>query len=552
MSLHLNPIGPVPEETAHVAHAAFPNGNRYMQMRDILGSVYADDQFTDVFSGRGRPATSPWRLALVTVMQFAEGLTDRQAAEAVRARIDWKYTLALDLADPGFDYSVLSEFRARLIQGSADQRLLDTLLERCKERGYLKARGRQRTDSTHVLGVLRVLDRVERVAETVRAALNVLAVEAPDWVRTHVSSDWYERYGQRIEEYRLPKGHEARVAYARQVGADGQWLLDSLTSADSADPAASLRGLPEVVTLRLVWEQQFVRGDDGRLELRDPKAVPSASEIVESPYEPEARFATKRGRHWVGYKVHMTETCDEDLPHLVTHVETTQAPATDVGQLSSIQDALAQRALLPTEHLVDAGYMRARNILLSRQRHGIELVGPVDEEHQWQGRVEQGYVTRRFHLDWERRVAVCPEGHYSIRWDETTGPRGRVMSHVSWDRQDCLPCPSRLRCTHATTGARTLLLPARDEYETLVAGRLYQATEAFKQRYALRAGIEGTISQSVRAFGLRQARYRGLRKTHLQQVASAAALNMGRVISWLNGVPRALTRRSRFARLATA
>ncbi len=217
----------------------------------------------------------------------------------------------------------------------------------------------------------------------------------------------------------------------------------------------------------------------------------------------------------MGYKVHITETCDEDLPHLVTQVETTQAPATDVGQLGSIQDALAHRALLPTEHLVDAGYVRARNILLSRQRHGIKLIGPVDEEHQWQGRVEEGYVTRRFHLDWDRRVAVCPEGHQSIRWDETTGPRGRVMSHVSWGRQDCLPCPSRLRCTHAATGARTLLLPSRDEYETLVAGRLHQATEAFKQRYAQRARIEGTISQSVRAFGLRQARYRGLRETHL-------------------------------------
>jgi transposase len=256
---------------------------------------------------------------------------------------------------------------------------------------------------------------------------------------------------------------------------------------------------------------------------------------------------------WVGYKVPVTETCDEDLPHLVTHVETTPAPATDVAQLAAIQDALVQRALLPAEHLVDAGYMRARNVLLSRQRHDVELIGPVDEEHQWQGRLQGGFVTRRFHLDWERRVALCPEGRQSIRWNETTGPRGRVMSHVSWDRQDCLPCPSRLRCTHAANGARTLLLPSRDEYETLVAGRrLYQTTEAFKQRYAQRAGIEGTISQSVRALGLRQARSRGLRKTHVHEVATAAALNLGRLANWLNGIPLASTRCSRFARLASA
>lgn len=549
MSLHPSSLGPVPEETARVARASFPHGNLYMQMRDVLGMLYEDIQFTDLFSHRGRPAVSPWRLALVTVMQFAEGLTDRQTAEAVRARIDWKYALALELDDSGFDFSVLSEFRRRLVQGSAEQRLLDALLERCKERGYLKARGHQRTDSTHVLGALRVLDRLERVGETLRAALNALATEAPAWVRAHVQPDWYERYSRRIEEYRLPKGREARFAYAAQVGADGQRVLDALALADT--PAA-LRNLPEIAALQLVWEQQFAHGDDGLMQLRDPKALPSAREIVESPYEPDARFATKRGMHWVGYKIHVTETCDEDLPHLVTQVETTPAPATDVGQLGSIQDALAQQALLPAEHLVDAGYVRARNILVSRQRHGVELIGPVDEEHQWQGRVEGGYVTRRFHLDWERRVAVCPEGRHSIRWDETTGPRGRVMSHVSWDRQDCLPCPSRLRCTHAATGARTLLLPSRDEYETLVAGRAHQATEAFKQRYAQRAGIEGTISQSVRAFGLRQARYRGLRKTHLQEVATAVALNLRRITSWQNGDPRACTRCSRFARLASA
>src|SRR5262249_49750286 len=164
MTLHPTPITPVPEETARVAHAAFPSGNTYMQMRDILGVIYRDEQFADLFAGRGRPVVPPWRLALVTVMQFAEGLADRQAADAVRARIDWKYALGLDLTDAGFDYSVLSEFRARLVAGSAEERLLDVLLAVCAQHGYLKARGKQRTDSTHVLAVVRTLYRLERVA----------------------------------------------------------------------------------------------------------------------------------------------------------------------------------------------------------------------------------------------------------------------------------------------------------------------------------------------------------------------------------------------------
>src|SRR5262249_51080576 len=124
-----------------------------------------------------------------------------------------------------FDYTLLCEFRARLVHGSAAERLLDTLLEACTRRGLLKARGRQRTDGTHVLGVLGVLSRLERVAETLRAALNALAAEAPAWVQQRVPMDWYERYGRRIEEYLLPRGQAARATYAQQVGADGAWLL---------------------------------------------------------------------------------------------------------------------------------------------------------------------------------------------------------------------------------------------------------------------------------------------------------------------------------------
>jgi transposase len=324
----------------------------YMQMRDILGIIYCDEQFADLFAGRGRPVIPPWRLALVTVMQFAEGLADRQAADAVRARIDWKYALGLELTDAGFDYSVLSEFRARLVAGSAEERLLDVLLAACAQHGYLKARGKQRTDSTHVLAVVRTLYRLERVAETLRATLNALATVAPDWLRTQVSPDWYERSGRRIEEERLPKGRQARRMYAAQVGADGQQLLEA---AETSDAPEQVRQAPEVEVLRRIWSQQFTRAQDGGFQLCDPKALPKAREILESPYEAEARYAIKRGRHWVGYKVHLTETCDADAPHLITQVHTTIAPAHDVEQLLTIQQSLAARNLLPALQLVDTG-----------------------------------------------------------------------------------------------------------------------------------------------------------------------------------------------------
>src|SRR4051812_14072509 len=186
-------------------------------------------------SQAGQPACPPWRLALITLMQVREGLSDRQPAEAVRARIDWKYLLGLELSDPGFDFSVLCEFRDRLLAGGAQERLQERVLEVARVLGVLKARGRQRTDSTHVLAAVRTLNRLELVAETLRAALNATAAVAPEWLRALAPSAWYERYGRRIEDTRLPQSAAQREAYACQVGEDGFCLLDALAAPDAPE-----------------------------------------------------------------------------------------------------------------------------------------------------------------------------------------------------------------------------------------------------------------------------------------------------------------------------
>ena len=258
MSLKPTPIEPVPEATARVAKAAFRRGNPLLTLRDELGAIFADADFADLFPERGQPGLAPWRLALVTLLQFREDLPDRRAAEAVRARIDWKYALGLELTDPGFDASVLCEFRARLVEGGAEERLLGRLLERCRELGLLKARGRQRTDATHVLASIRVLNRLELVGETLRAALNEVAAVAPDWLRGVASEAWFKRYARRVEDDRLPRSATEREAYARAVGEDGFALLDRLDG-DGPEAPEALRSLPRVAVLRQVWERHFAR-----------------------------------------------------------------------------------------------------------------------------------------------------------------------------------------------------------------------------------------------------------------------------------------------------
>jgi transposase len=271
MSMRPSPIEPVPEETARIARAAFCKGNLLMRIRDEIGVLYGDQMFASLYDARGQLAIAPWRLALVTVFQFLENLSDRQAAEAVRGRIDLKYALSLELEDAGFDFSVLCEFRARLLAGEHDQNLLEVMLEHLGERGLVKARGKQRTDSTHVLAAIRSLNHLELVGETLRAALNAVARSAPEWLARQNRPDWAERYGARVEQYRLPKGEAARQALGEAIGADGHDLLAALFAETQR---FWLCRLPAVERLRIIWIQQFYH-DQGRVRWRRPVDQPT-------------------------------------------------------------------------------------------------------------------------------------------------------------------------------------------------------------------------------------------------------------------------------------
>lgn len=546
MSLKPQAMCPVPQETARVARAVYPKGNLCMQMRDVLGSIYTDGDFADLFPKEGQPAQAPWRLALVTVMQFVENLSDRQAANAVRARIDWKYLLGLDLTDPGFDASVLSEFRARLVESNAEERLLEKMLTLFGQKGWLKARGRQRTDSTHVLAKIRALNRLLCVWETMRSALNSLAVVAPDWLRAHSQEEWVERYGPRSEDSRLPAGEAERKALSEEIGQQGRELLDALF-----DPSAPdwLRQVPAVEILRKVWVQNYQRVNTV-VRWRASEDLPPASRYISSPYDEEAHYSKKRSTQWEGYKVHLTETCEAHLPLIVTHVETTAAPISDDAMTTAIHSGLDRKQLLPDEHIVDTGYVDAKLLVESQRDYQVNLVGPTRKDYHWQARQQKGFDASHFPIDWQKQEATCPEGHTSISWTPAIDNRKNEVIKIKFSTKDCQACPSRSLCTQSLGHVRrTVTIRPQTQYQALKQRREQEETKEFKQVYAKRAGIEGTISQGVRVMGLRRSRYIGQEKTHLQHIATAAALNLVRCLAWVNGVPRAQTRRSAFVRL---
>jgi transposase len=547
MSLKPEPIQPVPEETARVARAVHPKGHPYLTLRDKLGTIFEDGDFVDLFPTRGQPAFSPWRLALVTILQFRENLSDRQAAEAVRDRLAWKYLLGLELTDTGFDYSVLSEFRGRLLQGGAEELLLEKILERCQTLGLVKVRGKQRTDSSHVLASIRVMNRLELVAETLRAMLNELATEAPEWLRNIAPEEWYQRYGRRIEDTRLPQGAAKREAYAQVIGQDGFKLLDMLTKSDAPQ---GLNKLPKVQILRRVWERHF-KHEEGQVRLKANRELSSASEAVESPYDDEARYRSRSGTKWTGYIVHVSETCDDDTPNLLTNMFTTDASVHEARCTAQIQQALVDKRLSPGQHLVDAAYVGADLLVSSKQEQGITLVGPGRSDPSWQSKVEGAYDRYQFDIDWEKKQARCPQGERSAAWQELTDRKtNEPYVRIVFRREDCLVCKARPQCTRYEGHARRLRVQQQAQYEALKEARQRHTSKEGKRLYAKRAGVEGTVSQGVRGFGLRQTRYRGRAKTHLQHVATAAAMNIDRIVAWFDNIPRTTTRTSRFMALA--
>ncbi|WP_329276511.1 IS1182 family transposase [Streptomyces sp. NBC_01451] len=549
MSLQPGDYQRIPARTVRTAWAACPKGTPAMLVRDRLDVLFEDEEFADLYPADGRPGFSPGQLALVSVLQFAEDLSDRAAAQAVRTRIDWKYALGLELEDSGFDHSLLCDFRARLVEGDAADRMLGVMLKRLTEAGLLKSGGRQRTDATYALAAVRRLSRLELAEESLRAALEELAEIAPGWLLPLIEPEWDKRYGRRIEIRKVAGGPEAVIARAETFGRDGQKVLAALWSPGTP---GRLRALPQVEILRQVWVHHYYWDEEGRLRWRDGHALPPASLRFDSPYDTDAHYCTKNGTEWSGYRVHYTETCEEQRPEIVVHVATTIAPVQDGRLTEQIHDDLAQAALVPAEHVVDAAYITPAHVQRAQQVHAITLLGPIVADHSRQAKNGEGFGKSAFTINWGNQQATCPQGNLSREWRPL-----RISGHdyiqVKFDKATCLACPVRPQCTDAVSGPRSLaLLPTRELHEIQQSNRLDQNTEDWQRRYAIRAGIEATLSQTVRSNGLRRARYRGLAKTHVQHMLTAMACNLTRTADWITETPRGRTRSSRFHTLCTA
>jgi transposase len=559
-----------------------------VEVRDRLGQWLADEDFAAAFGVRGRPGWAPSRLALVTVLQRAEKLTDRLAAEAVRIRLDWKYLLGLPVDDPGFDHTVLAEFRGKVADAGLEQLVLDALLERLAADGLVTAGGKQRTDSTHVIAAVAALNRLELAGESVRAALEALTAAHPDWLADRICvPDFARRYGTPMTSWRPPvsqaKRDELAIAYAR----DGYALLDAVR--DPRSPGW-LRELPAVEVLRRVLVQNYTRTITGsgrevikrREKAPDGDGLPPGHLRIASPYDTDARWGVKRDTFWLGYKLHVAETCDDPppcdcrpdtlpgdghdaghgpehdaehrkgcallvFPNLITHVATTGATVTDNQMTSAIHDDLAAKDLLPGRHYLDSGYLSAALVVAEAARHGVALIGPLLADTSAQARAAGGYARADFTVDYDTETVTCPQGKRSSSWTPCT-QKGQAAAVATFSSADCGPCPARAQCTTSNKKRRQLTILPRGLAEAQAATRNAEKTTGFQADYARRAGVEGTMHQAA-SHGARRSRYRGLPKTRLDHAFMATALNLLRLEAYWNGKPLDRQRTSHLARL---
>jgi transposase len=500
----------IPEETAALGRVLLDGDNLYRILGDQRADLVTDGDFIDLYSHLGGPALSPLILSLVLIFQMLARLPDRLAVEAVRERIDWKYTLHVPLDWKGFHFTNLSHFRQWLLEHDAEYWGFDQLLHKLVDLGFIRRRGKQRTDSTHISGQLAKLTRLELVLETLRMALLALEEQAEDWVTDTIPEVFQQRYSERRYEYDLKE--EEIAAELRQAGADGFWLLQQVATAPTA-----VRALEALHTLLTVWAQQFEGDANGTYQ--GPREQLTAHGLVQSPHETEARYRRKRGKAWQGYVGQVTETAEEaGDPNFITDVEVTDAQLSDHDALPAVQGRLTERDLTPSEKYVDQAYVSGTQLAES-QAQGTCLVGPVAGETD-----PKEYKLSDFEVDLAQQTATCLGGQQAVRW--TTGHRSDgTLEYRAYFGEQCEQCPQRHSCTDAKAG-RTITI--HEHHAHVVQRRSEMQTEVFWEVMKRRPPVEGTISQLTR-LGMRRVHYRGRQKANLQLILTATAVNLRRL-----------------------
>jgi transposase len=471
----------------------------------------------------GRPPIDPVLLCGVTLLQFMEKVADRRASEQVVYHLGWKYALDLELDDDGFHSTVLVYFRDRLEEKKAERMIFDGVVDLLIELGLVKRKGKQRLDSTHIVGYVKAMSWMECAIETLRLALEDLEHQVGQNKRPEFWGRLWKFYVESHLDWRLSKTEQANRH--RQCGRDMRELVKWI---DAENPKLAER--EAVKLLRRVFDEQF-EVVEGKLELSTQRP----SRAVQNPHDPDAHYADKRTKQWTGYKVHVAETVDPEVPikekgepaeHFITEMFTTEAAQDEMAGLTEVLKREQQHhEIAPQAIYSDGGYV-TEHTLTQAEQNGIELLGPTRPNPH-----KGPYNTDAFQVDVDKRQAICPQGKLSTQCSCIKDSyMGTEYYRIEWGNQ-CDSCPVQKQCTRSKGGRRTLVVGLRHD---LVQQRRKEMTEAgFSKSMHPRNGIEGTHSELVRGHAMRRTKYRGLSRVGLSHYFMGAACNVKRYLNLL-------------------
>jgi transposase/IS5 family transposase len=511
-----------------LADGLFGKTDRYRLFREkILPALRgAREKFAELYCvTSGRPAIEPVIMAGTTLLQFMEKAPDRKAVNELRLNIGWKYALDLTLDYAGFDPSSLVYFRRRLVNSGSERLLFDTILHELQKAGLVRKKRKERIDSTHIVGNVARLSRLEMVRETLRLFMKEITkqngIDVPEnW------EELEERYVDTdIDYHRLTKVTISKKT--KQAGNDMQRIVSWLSNQPQW-----VRDLEESTLLERVYHEQYEEREGKGPTFRKKEG----SGTVKNPHDPEVQWATKDKdlrKQWEGYKLQVIETVGEKTTEpgeptggVITEMTTTPALVSDVEGMEEALAAQREHGVGVAEELhADAGYV-TDDTLAEAKEEGRELIGPARPAP------TKGVLpVEQFEVDMKKKEAVCPQGKTSTRYRVTTESRtGRESHQFEWG-EHCDGCPLQSQCTKSKTGRRRLTVGRH--HEELQARRREMEDEAYRALLRKRNGIEGTISEGVRAYGMRRTRYRGLAKTRLANYTIGAACNVNR---WLRRI----------------
>ncbi len=512
--------------TDYLAGDLFGPANRYRLFREKIWPKLLElsPKLEALYCAEnGRPGIDPVLLCGVTLLQFMEKAADRSATERVVYHLGWKYALDLELDYAGFHATVLVYFRDRLEDNKVERMIFDGIVKLLVELGLVKRKGKQRLDSTHIVGYVKAMSLLECAIETLRLALEDLKVKVGRKKQPEFWDRLWELYVESKLDWRLNKTERDRRY--RQCGQDMRELLEWL---DGNDP--KLAGREAVKLLRRVFGEQFEMVD-GKLELA-PKRPPRA---VQNPHDSDAHYADKRSKQWIGYKVHVTETVDPQQPikkkgeptdHFITEMLTVEAAQDEkAGLTETLTREQAHHEIEPRAIYTDAGYV-TEHTLTQAEQNGMELLGPTRPDPH-----KGPYNSDAFHVDINERQAVCPQGKLSTQCSRIKDNyMGTEYYRIEWGNQ-CNSCPVQKQCTRSKSGRRTLVVGLR--HDLVEQRRREMKQKGFSKSMHPRNGIEGTHSELVRGHAMRRTKYRGLSRVGLSNYFIGAACNVKRYLNLL-------------------